>query len=180
MRKSILAATALFLILAQSALAGDTFPDFSIRTHLEESDRTYLGLTETERFRLSDIAAEYLLIEVFSMYCPLCQRDAPTVNVWFEEIAAEGNNGKIKLIGIGAGNTPFEVEFFRKKFNVPFPLIPDEDYFMHKALGNVGTPYFVLVKNSGPNNLEIMYAREGAVDNEATMLRDILSKAGIR
>ena len=38
----------------------------------------------------------------------------------FNKIAQDEKlKNKIKLIGIGAGNSPFEVDFFQKTYNVP-------------------------------------------------------------
>lgn len=96
------------------------------------------------------------------MYCPHCQKDAPRVNELYERI--EGNpdlKGKIKLIGIGVGNTPFEVETFKKTYKIPFPLFSDRDYRLHKLLGEVRTPYFIVLKIYGDGGHRIVHSQSG-------------------
>ena len=48
-----------------------------------------------------------VIIQIFSMYCPYCQKDAPHVNKLYEKIAADRNlKDKMRLVGIGVGNSP--------------------------------------------------------------------------
>jgi protein-disulfide isomerase len=44
------------------------------------AEKTYLGLTKSGEFSVRDIDADVVIIEVFSMYCPICQGEAPKVN----------------------------------------------------------------------------------------------------
>jgi peroxiredoxin len=104
----------------------------------------YLGVPPGETFALSDIQARILIIEVFSMYCPHCQKEAPIVNRLFQQIQADPKlKERIKIIGIGVGNTPYEVGFFRKTYSVPFPLFADRSRVLSTHLEVRQTPTFI-------------------------------------
>ena len=122
-----------------------------------------------------------LIIQVFSLYCPYCQKDAPNMNRFFSLI--ENNpklKGKIKIIGIGAGNTQFEVNTFKKKYHVEFPLTADPDYSAHKILGEVRTPYFIVVKLNGSKKMEVVYSRLGGHENPEAFLDEVVRLSGIQ
>ncbi len=75
------------------------------------------------------------------------------------------------------GNTDYEVGFYQKKYNVPFPIFADEDYTIHKALGEVGTPSFYIVK-LGPNP-ETLYMKEGELKDKDALLKILKATAGL-
>ena len=126
---------------------GDPFPAVTLPIPKDANDRNYLGLSGSGTFKLSQVKAQAVLIEIFSMYCPYCQKDAPGINELFQAIEGDAAmKGRIKILGIGAGNSAYEVGVYKNKYHVPFPLIPDESFTLHKALGETRTPYFLLVK----------------------------------
>jgi thiol-disulfide isomerase/thioredoxin len=106
--------------------------------------REYLGIETTENFALSDIQAQVLIIEVFDFYCIHCQREAPSVNQLYRSITEDPFlRNRIKLIGIGVRNTTYEVNQFRKSFEVLFPLFPDRSRDIARQLAVRQTPTFI-------------------------------------
>jgi hypothetical protein len=151
---------------------GGTLPLINLDMPKNPVQRSYLGLSGEGLFNILQIKAEVLIIQIFSMYCPLCQREASRVNELFENIEKDPKaRGKLKLIGIGAGNSRFEVDIFQKTYEVPFPLFSDGDFSIHKSLGEVRTPYFIGVKINDDGSHEIFYSRVGGFEKAEEFLQ---------
>lgn len=162
-------------------LVDGTLPAMTLPAPTTPESRRYLGIDEAETFTIPGIDADVVIIEVFSMYCPHCQREAPQVNTLYQLMADHPERGdRLKLIGIGAGNSSFEVDYFRKTYDVPFPLIPDGDFVLHKALGEVRTPYFLAVRLFPDGTHRVIYSKLGAFENPASFLDLILSRSGLQ
>ncbi len=160
---------------------GGQLPPFTLAAPKEAADRAYLGLAGSGAFTLPGLKARAVIVEIFSMYCPICQKEAPKVNRLFTLIEGEPAwRGLVKMVGLGAGNSAFEVGLFRKKYQVPFPLFADADFTLHKRLGEVRTPYFLVLKIPAPGQHQVVLSRLGAFGSPAGFLEEIVSVAGLR
>jgi len=166
---------------AETPRAGGPVPDLKLAMPADRADRAYLGLPGWGgTFKIPDIKAQVVIIEIFSMYCPFCQKEAPAVNELYAAIGKDpALQGKVKLLGIGAGNSAFEVATFKKKYAVPFPLVPDPDYAAHKLCGEVRTPYFIAVKINGDRSQEIVHANPGSFGEIRPFLEKLRRAAGL-
>lgn len=127
--------------------AGDFFPEVPMQVPENSKERAYLGLKEGRTFTLKQVKADLVLIEILSVYCPSCQAQAPVYNKLFNLIENDPKTkGRIKIIGIAAGNGNLEIKDFRDKRNVPFPILPDPDFDMHRAIGGSRTPFTIYVR----------------------------------
>lgn len=157
---------------------------FTLPAPEDPSHASYLGL-DTDPFLLSQVEAKVLIIEIFSMYCPICQREAADVNKLYDLIQ---NNPKlknqVKLIGIGAGNSAYEVEFFKDNYKIQFPLFSDGKFVIHKRIGEVGTPHFIgltLSQKKGKDKkkgFEIFYSQSGEISDPAQFLETLIKASG--
>jgi thiol-disulfide isomerase/thioredoxin len=144
-------------------------------------EKNYLGLSGAGTFKIQQIKAKVVFIEIFSMYCPYCQGDAPKINELYQRIENDPDlKTKIKMIGIGAGNSLFEVEVFKKKYQVPFPLFPDKDFVIHKVCGEPRTPYFIIVKLNDDKSYQIVHSQLGGFPGAEPFLEQILSVSGLK
>jgi len=160
---------------------GGQLPEFKFPMPSDRADKSYLGLSGWgSTFRIPEIKARVVIVEILSMYCPFCQKEAPLVNDLYAAIEKDPKlKGKIKILGIGAGNSAYEVEVFRKKYSIPFPVIPDADYAAYTLYGEVRTPYFIAVKINESGTHEVIYSKLGSFGDVQAFLDTITKSAGL-
>ncbi|MBW2265747.1 MAG: TlpA family protein disulfide reductase [Deltaproteobacteria bacterium] len=160
---------------------GGLLPEIDLSIPKDPEQRNYLGLTGEGSFKIPQIEAQVVIVEIFSMYCPHCQREAPRVNEFFQLMAKHPKlKDRVKLIGIGIGNSVFEVDVFRKNYKVPFPLFADGDFSIHKILGEVRTPYFIGVKIKDDGGHEVFYSKLGGFEKAGDFLQLMMKLSGLQ
>jgi thiol-disulfide isomerase/thioredoxin len=160
---------------------GEVLPIINLPVPKNPDERNYLGLLGSGLFKIPQIKAKAVIVEIFSMYCPYCQKDAPGVNELYRLIENNPDaKNRIKLIGIGAGNSLYEVEVYKKTYNVPFPLFPDKDFTIHKACGEVRTPYFMVVKINEDGTHQIVHHQLGGYPGAEPFLDLALKASGLK
>jgi peroxiredoxin len=138
-----------------------------------------LGIKQKDgQITLNDIDAEVIIIEIFSMYCPFCQRHAPMTNKLQTVIETRSDTrGKVKLLGIGVGNSPYEVKFFKKKYGIQFPLFDDANSAVLNSLPDIRTPYYFAIRKTG-RSLNVFFTQQGAFEDPEKFLNTVLNKSG--
>jgi len=181
---SLLAGCALAMQASESTSShplpvGSSMPDLLLRGELSQEHLTHLGLEGPAPRHLSEINAKTIILVAFSMYCPHCQREAPALNELNALIASRGLSEDVKLIGVGIGNSDFEVQVFRDKYATTFPLFSDPDFTVNKEIGEVGTPFFYVLSMS-PKKKEIRVMRTllGRMESAETFLEQALKARG--
>jgi thiol-disulfide isomerase/thioredoxin len=180
----LLVIMAALLLLAPAAVAGEgpykvgeSLPTVTLQRPSLSADAAYLGVAAGKgSFGLARIKRPYLLVEIFSMYCPICQAEAPKVNQLYKKLQASPAKDKVALVGIGVGNSDYEVGYFKKKFSVPFPLFSDGDYAQHKLFREPRTPYFLLLKLQGEKKPKVLISHLGPMGKPEDFLKRIESK----
>lgn len=192
-RRCIMSMAVLFLFLGaaagpnwslaadQTPVAGAVFPDITLSAPKSVEAQDYLGVRGKASFKISQIPAQLVILEIFSMYCPYCQREAPQVNELYQLLAKRQDlKDKIKIIGVGTGNSAYEVQVFQDKYAVPFPLFPDENFAIHDALGRVRTPYFFGIRINPDGSNRIIYSKVGTIQDPQQFLELLLKQADLK
>jgi hypothetical protein len=126
---------------------GDRFPRLSFYNNLTPKERNYFGIGGKKIFFLDEIKTQLILIEYLSTTCMHCISSIPIFNETYQTIEQDPNlKGKIKVIGIGVGNTPMEVEAFKKNYGIPHPILTDTEFKAHKAVGEPRVPFIVVAR----------------------------------
>ncbi len=159
---------------------GGTLPAIRLPIPGDSDEKIYLGLSGEGFFEIRQIKAEGVLIKVFNLYCPICQSSALAMVNLYRQIENNPDlKDKIKLIGIGAGNTPTEIEVFRQTYNTPFPIFPDEDLSIHNLLGEVKIPSFIAIRMKKDGSHKIVYTHLGGLGDTALFLALMVEAYGI-
>ena len=154
---------------------GERLLEISLETPESQLLQEYLGVAAKPLFMIDDLDADVVVVEVFSMYCPYCQREAPVINQFYDLLVKrKTSEAKIKLFGIGAGNSQFEVDYFRKTYDISFPLFADGDFVVHKAIGEVRTPYFIVLARKADKSWTVVLSRPGGIESPEVFLKTIV------
>ncbi len=136
---------------------GDIFPETPLKAPAHPKERQYLGLPKGNSFTVKEIKADLMLVEILSVYCPSCQRQAEAYNELFDLIENNPDTrGRIKIIGIAAGNGDIEVKDFKEKYKVHFPIISDPQFDMHRDIGGSRTPFSIYVRQDSSERKAIV------------------------
>lgn len=181
---SLLAGCALAMQASESTSShplpvGSSMPDLLLRGELSQEHQTHLGLEGPAPRHLSEIKAKTVILVAFSMYCPHCQREAPALNELNALIASRGLSEDVKLMGVGIGNSDFEVQVFREKYAITFPLFSDPDFTVNKEIGEVGTPFFyVLSMDPKKKKILVVQTLLGRMGSAESFLEQVLKTRG--
>lgn len=149
---------------------GMKLPEFTMDVFDPAQARQYLRIEDPRSCSISQIPSKLVLIELFSLYCTLCQRQAPLTNKLYSCIQRNSVLCEdVKIIGIGTGNNQKEISFYKTRFRVPFPLFPDPRYEIHKKFGEPRTPFIVLATTRG----KVLMTHSGVVRDVDEFLRQI-------
>jgi peroxiredoxin len=130
----------------------------------------YLGLAKQEAFTLKDVKAPYVLVEQFSTSCPHCMHQAPYLNAVYNLVDKDANlKDKIKFMGVGQANDEAQMKMWQAFHKVPFPVVPDSDSALGKALNFSPYPVTFIVDKTG----KIAWVHIGAFDNAEEVFNEI-------
>ena len=146
------------------------FPDLLFSQALSKEERTYLGIPEKKGFSLREIRGSLILVEFLSIYCVNCQRQAPIFNELYSFIEKDPRlRGKVKMVGVAAGNGLHEVEVYRKTFQVPYPILADPKFDAHTAVGSPRTPFSIWIRKDAQGKGIVVSTHLGLMDYQSAM-----------
>jgi len=141
------------------------FPDLTFTQGLSKGEQNYLGIPQKKTFSFKEIRGNLILIEFISIYCVSCQRQAPIFNELYSSIEKDpGLKGKVKMIGVAAGNNLNEVEIYKKTYQVPYPIINDPKFDAHTAVGSPRTPFSIWVRKDAQGKGIVVSTHLGLMD----------------
>lgn len=154
---------------------GDIFPQCELVFLNPLSDGRYLDLKPDIRsIRLVDIPAEYIFVEFFNERCLGCIREIKTFKSLYSGFQNEkGISEKIKIIGIGTGSNEENVQAFRDRYDIPFPVFADAEWRLFECLGSPALPTAYLLKRNKKGAREIVSVQSGHTENIHALLESI-------
>ena len=146
-------------------LPGDVFPETRLTVLKADTDRPYLGLPEgATGFHLSETKPEFLLVEVYSEMCTFCMEQMTVYGQVARALESEpGLAGRVKMIGLGMGQTDRAAAGMRKEPGAPYPLFADKGQHVFKALGSPLLPALYLLRKD-KDGLRIVLFEPGHED----------------
>lgn len=158
---------------------GDYFPPCVFTAADRERDFSYLGIVQRSAdFVLSDVRAEFILLKYYGEHCSQCVKEAPLYNRLFTMITQDDWLGpRMKMIGIGVGDSRRSVLRFRSAHGVAYPLLADERRTAFDSAGGGEIPLLYLLRVLPDARLQVLLYHEGHMQDLETLFTAIKSTA---
>jgi peroxiredoxin len=161
--------TGLACFLAPAAVWGATHENLTFPPVPAGADQKYLGIKGSGSFKLDQIGAPYLVLEVMRTYCPHCQKEAGEMNKFYQLVRNSDLKGKVRFLAAAQNSSPEEVEKFKQVHAVPFPMLADPNSIVEKALHIQGVPTVVVLKRDG----QVLKVHKGGIDSPKEALAEL-------
>jgi thiol-disulfide isomerase/thioredoxin len=173
----------LLFCCASPLLAGEVEPEVgtvlgpvTFAAPMSAADATYLGLDSPRPFTLKDVKSPYVLVEQFNTSCPHCMHEAPFLNQVFEQVQQDPVlKGKVKFLAAAQSGDTGPAMAWKAMQKVPFPVLPDPNSTLGKALNFTPYPVTMLVDNKSG---KIVWVQVGAFDDVGEVFQGI--KAAVK
>ncbi len=177
-----LSLTALCLLLTSSfAIAiepasiplsdGDAFPDITFNDKIDVAICAYLGIDKKPPLAFRELSGSFFVMEVFNVFCMRCPKNVPLLNSLYDLSEKDPQlRGKLKVIGIAAGNNRKELDIYARQYKVAFPSFADDLFSSHIALGKPRVPYTLFVKRSATGDNVVVSVHQGMFKPSASLI----------
>ena len=159
---------------------GQYFPPCVLTAADRTPDFAYLGLDqESANFFLADVPAEFVLLKYYGEHCHQCVQEVDQYNRLFTMLRDDPELGpRLRMIGIGVGDTQRSVLRFKRSHQVPYPLLPDERQLMFESVGAGEIPLIYLVRILPDARIQVVLYHEGGLDDVEGFFQRIRQAVG--
>jgi hypothetical protein len=154
---------------------GSTLPRLILKAPESPEACAYLNVAAGKPFSLTDVGADLILVEIIGVYCPQCHKQRPHINRLYHRVQKTPNLAeKIKFLGIAVGASPMEAAYLVKDTHIPYPVITDESFAVHKQLGEPRTPFNLVTTRQG----HVLWVHLGIIKDMNAFYDTLRSLAG--
>jgi cytochrome c biogenesis protein CcmG/thiol:disulfide interchange protein DsbE len=115
---------------------GARAPDFDLALH---------GGASEGRFVLSEHRGRIVLVNFWATWCKPCEDEMPSMERLYRELAPEG----FELVAVSVDEKPEDIEAFRKRMGVSFPIALDPAQEVSRLYQTQGFPESLLIDRDG-------------------------------
>jgi peroxiredoxin len=132
--------------------------------------QTYLGLDSMKQFKVSDIRAKIVIIEVMNSLCLACQANSPIMNDIYKRIQADSGLTDVKVIAIAIADDKTSAETFKKEFKTPFPILADENREIMRSMGVKDAPTTMVVSTK---DAKVLFTQAGVIPDADGFVKEV-------
>jgi hypothetical protein len=153
---------------------GGQLPLLRLSSPKSQKDCDYLGVAAGQPFGLAEVTADLIVLEIIGVYCPQCHRQRPHINRLFHRIGKDARLAeKVKFLGIAVGASAMEAAYLVRDARIPYPIITDESFVVHKQLGEPRTPFNLVTTRDG----RVLWVHLGIIEDMSAFYTRLKSLA---